>query len=344
MKTFRALSGPALMLFALAVIAGDQAPHLLCASTFQRAEAVAEQTANTVSEAVTRPEISEAACPLEAIAPVARDGYRGVGFLRKPPGAGVFPAILFIHGGMVTRSAETLKDHLLNGANPSRFLAAGYVVVSITYRSRDDDPQSGVSREDSLAAFEYLRRLPFVDPRSIVVYGCSGGGDLALEIAAATTEVCAIVPEEPASFIFAGIFNAKFPKSGERFVPDDSRPIGDNPRGFYTPEYQKLTRAKIARIRRPILIIQGDQDPRVFPFNNQIFIPELRAMRKKVDVITYTGEPHCFNFFGSGPRTPRPAAALKAFHDVDTFCRRHIKTLPRAVEPALVRHVSVNLR
>jgi dienelactone hydrolase len=122
-----------------------------------------------------------------------------------------------------------------------------------------------VSREDSLAAFEYIRRLPFVDPKSIVIYGCSGGGDLALEVAAATTEPCAIVPEEPASFIFAGIFNAESPKRGERFVPDDSLPIGKNPRGFYTIEFQKLTRAKIARIHCPILIIQGDQDPRVFP-------------------------------------------------------------------------------
>src|SRR5215831_11434976 len=342
MKTFRALSGPALMLFVLVVIAGKMTPRLLCASTFQRVEAVAEQTANTLSEAVTRPEISEASCPLVAIAPVARDGYHGVGFLRKPPGAGRFPAILFIHGGMVTRPAETLKDHLLNGANPSRFLAAGYVAVSITYRSRDDDPQSVVSREDSLAAFEYLRRLAFVDPRSIVVYGCSGGGDLALEIAAATPEVCAIVPEEPASFIFAGIFNAKFPKSGERFVPDDSRPIGDNPRGFYTPEYQKLTRAKIARIQCPILIIQGDQDPRVYPFNNEVFIPELRAMGKKVDVLTYPGEPHCFNFNGNGPCTPNPGAALKAFYDIEAFCRRHIKTSPTAVDSALVKQVPVN--
>ena len=126
------------------------------------------------------------------------------------------------------------------------------------------------------------------------------------------------------------------------FVPDDSRPIGDNPRGYYTVEYQKLTRAKIARIHCPILIIQGDQDPRVFPFNNQVFIPELRALGKKVEVITYPGEPHCFNFNGNGPRTPHPAAALKAFHDIDVFCRRYIKTSPRTVEAGLVKYVAVD--
>jgi dipeptidyl aminopeptidase/acylaminoacyl peptidase len=336
MKTPRAPRGAVLIILFL-VIGEVFDAQLFITTGFQRFEGP-----RSAEDTVTRPSVSEDACALEPIEPVARDGHRGAGFLRKPPGKGLFPAILFIHGGMVTRSIETLKDHLINGANPGRFLEAGYVVVSITYRSRDVDPQSSVSREDSLAAFEHLRRLPFIDPKSIVIYGCSGGGDLALEVAAANTQPCAIVPEEPASFIFAGIFNSKFPKSGERFVPDDSRPIGDNPKAFYTPEYRKLTRAKISRIRCPILLIQGDQDPRVYPFNNQVFIPELRAMGKQVEVMTYRGEPHCFNFQGSGPRTPHPVAALKAFHDVDAFCRRHIKTPPKPLEQALVKQVAVN--
>jgi dipeptidyl aminopeptidase/acylaminoacyl peptidase len=335
-------SKPVLIILLLMVTDAVFGGHRLNTAPFQRVEGVRKKTPDALSESVSRPIVSEDACPLEPIEPVARDGHRGVGFLGKPPGKGPFPTILFIHGGMVARSADTLKDHLLTAATPSRFLEAGYLVVSITYRSRDDDPQSSGSREDSLAVFEHLRRLPFVDPKSIVIYGCSGGGDLALEVAAANTQPCAIVPEEPASFIFAGIFNAKSPKSGERFVPDDSRPIGDNPKAFYTAEYQKATRAKLARIRCPILIIQGDQDPRVYPFNNQVFIPELRAMGKQVEVITYRGEPHCFNFQGSGPRTPHPASALKAFHDVDAFCRHHIKTPPKPLEQALVKQVAIN--
>ncbi|HKA20997.1 MAG TPA: prolyl oligopeptidase family serine peptidase [Blastocatellia bacterium] len=342
MKLARTPGIPAFVPFIGLVIASVFYTELHATTRLNCSQASPERTANAKSANVTRPKVSEEACPLVPIAPIARDGHRGIGFLRKPPGTGRFPAILFIHGGMVERPAETIKDHLLNAANPSRFLAAGYVVVSITYRSRDDDPQSVVSREDSLAAFEHLCRLSFVDPKSIVIYGCSGGGDLALEVAAATTEPCAIIPEEPASFIFAGIFNAKFPKRGERFVPDDSRPIGDNPRGFYTPEYQKLTRAKISRIRCPILIIQGDQDPRVFPFNSQVFIPELRALGKKVEVITYSGEPHCFNFNGNGPRTPHPEVALKAFHDIDAFCRRHLKTSPKAIPASIMKYVAVN--
>jgi dipeptidyl aminopeptidase/acylaminoacyl peptidase len=93
-----------------------------------------------VDREVTRPEISEQVSPIEVIAPIARDGYRGQGMSRKPPGAGPFPAVLLIHGGMVTRPLATLRDMERNFATPSRFLAAGYVTVVLTYRGRDLDP------------------------------------------------------------------------------------------------------------------------------------------------------------------------------------------------------------
>jgi dipeptidyl aminopeptidase/acylaminoacyl peptidase len=277
-------------------------------------------------ERITRPIVSEEGCPLEPIQNVQ-------GFLRKPPGKGPFPAIVWIHGGLVTIPLDSLRDLALNKANPSRFLAAGYVVAIPTYRSRDHDPQSTASLEDCLGTVNAVKRLPEVDKRSVIVYGCSGGGDLALEVAAAT-EVCAIVPEEPASFIFAGIFNAKFPKKGERLTPPDSIPIGRDPKGYYTPEYQKLTRAKIAKIRCPILIIQGDQNW-VVPFNNQVLIPELRALGKNVETITYPGEPHCFGFAGN----ERPEAGLKMFRDMDAFCRRYVVTKPKAIDYRLVTQV-----
>src|SRR5207244_3370990 len=98
--------------------------------------------------------------------------------------------------------------------------------------SRNDDPQSRVSVEDSLAAIDYVGRLSYVDSKSIGVYGCSGGGDLGLEVVAATSEVRAVALEEPASIMFAGIFNARFPKAGSRYTPADARPIGDNPKGY----------------------------------------------------------------------------------------------------------------
>ena len=281
------------------------------------------------------PLVSEDASPIESIAFETRDGSRGLGFLRKPPGAGPFPAILLIHGGFGPRPSEMLKP-LATAPAASIFLAAGYVVVPITYRGRADDPQAPVSLEDALAALEHVARLPYVDSRSIGVYGCSGGGNLGLEIVAATKQVRAVVLEEPASIIFTGIFNSRFPKAGPRYTAADARPIGENPKGFYTPELQKLTRAKIERISSPLLIIQSDQEPTLGRFNNEVFIPELRAAGKDLGVKSFAGEPHCFAFNG---QAAQPANVVKALEDAVLFVGRHVNTRPKAVDPSLVRRV-----
>ena len=299
---------------------------------------------------VTQPVLSETDCPLELITPTASDGHRGLGVLRKPPGRGPFPAIIYLHGGITTVPIATLRRTAKDGANPSRFLAAGYVVVVPTYRSRDVDPQSSVSLHDSLAVVEFVRALRYVDRESIVLFGCSGGGDLALEVAA-RTKVCVVVPEEPASVMMAGIFNSSLPKKGERYTPEDSFVILENPAQYYTPELQRFLRAKIANIQSPVLIVQGDPDRRDVPinkFNAEVLIPELRAANKTIEVRTYADQGHCF-FAGSGVPRPsgrpsrvgEPSAALEAFRDIDAFCRRYLRTSPQAIDASLVTHVPV---
>src|SRR5262245_44468515 len=105
---------------------------------------------------VTQPVVSEASCPLEVIAPVARDGHKGLAILRKPPGRGPFPVIIWLHGGITTFPLDRLQSYARDAATYTRLLAGGYVVVGPTYRSRDEDLQSPVSLADSLAAIEYV--------------------------------------------------------------------------------------------------------------------------------------------------------------------------------------------
>jgi acetyl esterase/lipase len=152
-----------------------------------------------------------------------------------------------------------LREYAL-GSWSSRYLAAGYVVAVITYRSRDVDLQSTDSLEDVLAASDYVRRLSNVDRNSIVVNGPSGGGDLALAIAA-ETGIAVLVPEEPASPVCTGVFNKQSPKKGDRYTTANAAPILANPKSYYTEEYQKLTRRKDRRNSVPILVVQGDQHP-----------------------------------------------------------------------------------
>jgi dipeptidyl aminopeptidase/acylaminoacyl peptidase len=288
--------------------------------------------AQSAAPAVTRPVISEDVAPLEAIAPIAKDGHRGVALLRKPPGAGPFPAVVVIHGGLAQVPAERLRNVAL-APQPSRYLAAGYVVAAITYRSRNVDPQSRVSVLDSLAVVDHVLALPYVDPKSVVVSGCSGGGDLALEVAALTASVAAIASEEPASVLMSGVLNKDTPKSGDLYTPGDAQPLLRDPQRYYATPHQELLREKISRIRTPILIQQGDETSALNRFNAHVLLPELRRAGKSLEVITYPGEPHCFAFFGDN----RPIAALKAFQDADAFFRRHLATKPKPIEPSLVK-------
>ena len=255
---------------------------------------------------VTQPVVSESGCPLEIVSPAAQDGHRGLGVMRKPPGKGPFPAVVYLHGGITSLPLAALQSAARDGANPSRFLAAGYLVLVPTYRSRDHDPQSPVSLDDSVAMADFVRAQPGVDPESVVVFGCSGGGDLALQIPA-RTKVRAIIAEEPASMVTAGMFNSTVSKKGARYTPEDSFFMMENPKRHYTPEFQKILRARISKIECPVLIIQGSVDRQELPinkFNAEILIPELRAAKRKFEVRSYANQGHCF-FAGSG--VPRPS-------------------------------------
>jgi acetyl esterase/lipase len=294
---------------------------------------VAQQSAS--GEAVMRPVIPEEVAPVEAIAPVAEDGFVGEAYLRKPRGAGPFPAVLLIHGGLARRPSEVIKAYALR-THSSRFLEAGYVILAIRYRGRDTDAQSPVSLRDSVAAVEYLKELAYVDADSVVVNGCSGGGDLALEVAAAT-EVAAIAPEEPAARIMAGV----------RTAEEVARGRGGSEGIDYVQRYRSGDKqrflAKIARISSPILLIQGDRpNSGNNQFNAEIVVPALRAADKSVEVMTYEGQPHCFSFYNDGPDLIVPqAGALKAFQDIDAFFREHISTQPTPIDSGLVEHVSL---
>jgi dienelactone hydrolase len=305
--------------------------------------------------AVTRPIVSEQGCPLETMTPIAADGHRGLAVWRKPPGTGPFPVVVWFHGGITTVPLARLEATARDLATGSRFLAAGYVFVAPTYRSRDVDPQTSDSVEDALAVVEYLHTLPFVDRASIVVGGCSGGGDLALDVASRTS-VCAVVAEEPACIVMSGIFNNSVPKQGERYTPEDGFFLMEDGPRYYTAELQKRFRTKLAKLDAPILIVQGDvgagpmgvDGPGRNRFNRDVLIPELRATRRQFDVKIYHEQAHCFCSASGLPRPNGmsapptwPAAALQAFEDIDAFCRRHVRTKPRALDARLVSYEQV---
>jgi dienelactone hydrolase len=284
-------------------------------------------------DSLFRPVVSEAAAPLEVIRPQASDEPPTIAVLRKPPGKGPFPAVIYLHGGTATFSLERLQE-AARGNVLSRYLAAGYVTVAATFRPRTKDPLSPATLRDGVAIVDFVKRFPHVDPESVVIWGTSGGGDLALQLAA-EVRLAAIAAEEPATIMFTGIWTKDSPKKGEIFTAKEADEIMKDPHRFYTPEHARLTRERIARIQCPIFIGFGGV-ALINRINSEIFIPELVRANKTLVTAYYPAEEHGFS---RGPGTR--AGTTRFFQDCSAFFLRYLKTKPRAVPASLVRMVPV---
>ncbi len=259
----------------------------------------------TGSEAFT---VSEKTCPLETIEIPAAEGHKVLGVLRKPPGPGPFPALVHLHGTLDIKSLESLQAWARD-ATASRFLAAGYVLITPTFRSRTEDPQTRDALLDCLTMIDYVKKRPDVDPKSVVVWGDSGGGSLALELAG-ETDLAAIAAQEPATILMTGMLSKENPNTG---------PLMQDPKKFWTPELQKMTREKIGKIHCPVFIAYGDKSP-INLINHEIVIPELKAAGKQVETKLYPGKTHGFS-----------KNSEEFFNDCDKFFRKSLATAPKPI-------------
>lgn len=164
-----------------------------------------------VTEAVTGSEI-----PVQLMFVELRDGvYAPIG-LRKPPGSGPFPTIVFAHmnGGM---GLQWIREWTQNGSwTLEQFLNAGYAVVWMRYRAEVDSSygsrlvegkwqgrqifsRSPFEYEDAISIIEYIKTLPDVDADRIGYLGLSHGGEMLMKIASEYDGLRAGVASEPAS-------------------------------------------------------------------------------------------------------------------------------------------------
>jgi len=276
---------------------------------------------------VTYPQVSETACPVKVVSIPGRAGNEVTAVVRQPPGSGPFPAIVLLHGGLSPYSLQALKQESLTRPNYTRFLAAGFVIVVPTFRSREENPQTRDALDDCLAVVDYVKKMTVVDPNSVAVLGGSGGGSLALELAG-EADLCAIVAGEPATVLFTGLMVRGMSDRGPAF-----QEVMRNPKNHYTPELQKFTRAKIAQIHCPVLIVHGDIHPLKI-INQEIIVPELKAAGKSVEYIEYPGQPHGF-WWG----TADGAIGQNVFDDAMRFMKPSLKTQPMPVDQSLITQV-----
>ncbi|MBB3209070.1 dipeptidyl aminopeptidase/acylaminoacyl peptidase [Rhodopirellula rubra] len=237
--------------------------------------------------------VSEEDSPVKTLTVTAADGVRTEVAYRVPRSADrPLPTFVFFHGGLGKRTPRMLQEDARSNPTHTRFLVAGYVAVSATFRTYGREPLSRGPILDAIAIVRAVKELPEVDADRVIVFGGSGGGSIVLDLASSREAApFAVVAGEPASILYAGMMH-------DVSVREDCM---KRPLHYYTDIQRQQTEQKIDAIRCPILIHHGDTHP-LKKMNNEILFPAITAAGKDLRVIIYPGEQHGF-YWGNHTQT-----------------------------------------
>lgn len=193
--------------------------------------------------------------------------------IRRPKGPGPFPVVLFFSGNGGA-GLQQVRDYVHNvaGYTMERFLEAGYAVAWVQYRAeawfawpgskplRQSKQQANqlMSRppleiDDLMTIVEYVKRLPYVDPKRVGLCGNSHGGGMILRATADGLRVRAAIVSEPDASEFLQMQEPAFAVENPIYrTPESAKPVLDKP----------VAMERIRRIDKdlPILLLNRDQD------------------------------------------------------------------------------------
>lgn len=235
--------------------------------------------------------------PLRLTFVPTRDGIHTPIALRKPPGEGPFPAVLFLAGNGGGGMAAARNAMLNRGYAPDRFLSEGYVVAWLRYRAEIPRvyggalplpkqgrvlPRSPLDHDDLIAIVDYVAQLPFVDGARVGLVGSSHGGEMILK-AASEVNIGAGVLCEPASHEFLSVAMDQL-LTGEPQLQNIQR-VRE-----LTDKRQAMER--IRKIRSPLLLIGRDGDHLQGVF--RLTYEWLRQAGKDAEWVSYDHPRHGF--------------------------------------------------
>ncbi|MCY1019957.1 S9 family peptidase [Pyxidicoccus sp. MSG2] len=227
------------------------------------------------------------------------DGMEIPNVLYKPHQAtpeNKLPALVYVHGGpggQTRKGYNPLFQYLVN---------SGYVVLGInnrgssgygkTFFTADDQKHGKEPLQDCLEAKKYLASLPYVDASRIGIIGGSYGGYMTL----------AALAFHPDSFnVGVDIFGVSnwlrtlknVPPYWESFRQALYQEMGN-------PETQEeMLRAASPlfhadKIRKPLLVIQGANDPRVLKVESDEIVQAVKKNKVPVEYVVFPDEGHGF--------------------------------------------------
>jgi dipeptidyl aminopeptidase/acylaminoacyl peptidase len=249
----------------------------------------------------------------------ARDGLELVGYLTTPAGVAPkdLPMVLLIHGGPWFRDDDSFDPEVQLLVN------RGYAVLQVNYRgstgfglkclNAGTNEWGRGTQEDLFDAVQWTIDQKIADPKRIAAMGWSGGGFATLLALEMRPELfaCGVDGVGPADL--ATLFRS-FPSYWSNILTRWRRRGGD------FDHNEKLNREvsplyHVDKIRAPLLIGQGKNDPRVTIENANAMVQALRASKREVVYVVYPDEGHGF---------ARPENQIDFYGRVEEFLAKHL--------------------
>jgi len=227
----------------------------------------------------------------------AKDGLPLAGILYKPSGyqpGKRYPAVILAHGGP--------EGQVILSASPwSLFLAEqGYVVLESNFRgstgygerfrNANVEDSGGGEIDDIAASVKYLVDSGLADAKYIGISGGSHGGTVVANAVAKLPGTFAVGIEK-----FGVVDRALFLRYTNRNSAIRWETKMGGPPDLKPAVYRKANvLPDVAKIKTPLLILHGEEDPQVPPQESQQFAAALKQTGKTFTYITYPGEGHGF--------------------------------------------------
>ncbi len=275
-----------------------------------------------------RPKLDPAQlAPMTPVTVTSRDGLRLWSYLTLPIGIEPvgLPMVLLVHGGPWARDQW--------GYDPeAQFLAnRGYAVLQVNYRGSHgfgkafehaaEHEFSGRMHDDLIDAVEWAIGQGYADRSRVGIYGGSYGGYATLVGVTFTPDVFAAAVDYvgPSSLVtlirsFPDYWRPMLAGSWFRYCGDPG--TEEEPNEDVVADL--LARSPISlvdRIRTPLLVVQGANDPRVTKLESDNIVAALRERGVEVDYICKDDEGHGFQ---------NPENRLDLYRAMETFLARHL--------------------
>jgi dipeptidyl aminopeptidase/acylaminoacyl peptidase len=267
-----------------------------------------------------RPELSEyELADMEPFSYTARDGLTIRGYLSFPPGEDRtdLPTVLLVHGGPWARDAWGFDPQAQWLAN------RGYLCIQVNFRgstgygkaflNAGDREWGGRMQDDLSDAVAHAISQGWSDPARIAIMGGSYGGYATLAGAAFTPDMycCAVDIVGPSNLI---TLIESVPPYWAPMIAQFHNRVGDpaKDRDFL---WSRSPLSVADRIRIPLLIAQGANDPRVKQAESEQIVAALEKAGIEHDYMLFPDEGHGF---------AKPENRLKFFAAADKFLSRYL--------------------